>query len=368
MPERVEQRWAAQPFFSICIPQCNRTSFLIEACRSLATQAFRDFEVCISDDRSTDGREAELLDYLRTSGLAYVWERRERNLRYDGNLRAALALARGSYCFLLGNDDALASPQVLQGLAAALERQPNVVAALCNYADYRSGQAYLRVPEGVLAEGPEAAVRLFRHFSFVSGVVLRRAEVEAHATTELDGSEMYQMYLACRLLAAGGTCLGWAGIAVRKDIALEGEVVDSYARRPRLDPCPIEERRLNLVWIPGLVAAAIAPYVPAAGRSRLHRRVLTQLLGYTYPFWLFEYRRIQSWKYAVGIALGMRPRNLVAATPLSALDRLRVWLTYGVATAGGLLVPHNWFARAQRKLFAIAKSARGQPRQKALAS
>ena len=84
MAERIEQRTAGEPFFSICIPQYNRTSFLIEACRSFAAQSFRDFEICISDDCSTDGRAGELLDYLRSSGLAFVWEQRERNLHHGG--------------------------------------------------------------------------------------------------------------------------------------------------------------------------------------------------------------------------------------------------------------------------------------------
>src|SRR4051812_15316998 len=101
------------PFFSICIPQYNRTSFLIEACRSLSVQTFRDFEVCISDDCSTDGREAELGAFLQQSGMTFVYRKQERNSRYDGNLRAAIGLACGRYCFLLGNDDALASTETL---------------------------------------------------------------------------------------------------------------------------------------------------------------------------------------------------------------------------------------------------------------
>jgi glycosyltransferase involved in cell wall biosynthesis len=367
MAERIEQRTAGEPFFSICIPQYNRTSFLIEACRSYAAQSFRDFEICISDDCSTDGRAGELLDYLRSSGLAFVWEQRERNLRYDGNLRSALALARGRYCFLMGNDDALNGPDVLRDVAAALRTRGDVVAALGNYADYRSGEFYARVPDGDLGGGPDAAVRLFRHFSFVSGVVLRRAEVQRFATRDVDGSEMYQMYLACRMLAADGRCLGISAIIVRKDIALAGETVDSYAQRPRLQPCPIQERRLNLVWIPRLVAAALRPHVHEAQHSRLNRRVLVQLLAYTYPFWLFEYRRIQSWNYAAGIALGMRLRNLLPGVPLRLTDRLLVDLVYGAATMGGLLIPRRWFERARRRLFAIAKSNRPTAQREMLA-
>src|SRR3989338_3064292 len=98
-----------KPFFSICIPQHNRTSFVIEALKSLTTQSFRNFEVCLSDDCSTDGREEELVCFLRASGLSFIYRKRDKNGRYDANLRAALAMACGEYCFLLGNDDCLES-------------------------------------------------------------------------------------------------------------------------------------------------------------------------------------------------------------------------------------------------------------------
>src|SRR5438067_1165981 len=74
------------PVFSICIPQFNRTSFLIEACKSLVAQSFSSFEICISDDCSTDGREAELASFLLSSGLDFTYARQARNRRYDGNL------------------------------------------------------------------------------------------------------------------------------------------------------------------------------------------------------------------------------------------------------------------------------------------
>ncbi|MDB9482187.1 glycosyltransferase, partial [Dolichospermum circinale CS-537/05] len=48
----VRNQYIENPFFSICIPQYNRTSFLIEACKVLAQQTFKNFEVCISDDQS----------------------------------------------------------------------------------------------------------------------------------------------------------------------------------------------------------------------------------------------------------------------------------------------------------------------------
>src|SRR5438552_2765885 len=89
------------PLFSICIPQYNRTSFLIEACKSLDAQTFRDFEVCISDDCSTDGRQPQVIDYLYRSGLSFVYKGRASNGRYDVNLRESIGLSRGRFCMLL---------------------------------------------------------------------------------------------------------------------------------------------------------------------------------------------------------------------------------------------------------------------------
>src|SRR2546430_1071908 len=77
------------PFFSICIPQYNRTSFIIEALRVLAGQTFEHFEVCISDDCSPDGRQSELQQVLRDLNLRHVYWQQPTNVRYDENLRSA---------------------------------------------------------------------------------------------------------------------------------------------------------------------------------------------------------------------------------------------------------------------------------------
>jgi len=63
----------------------------MEALRVLDTQTFTNFEVCISDDVSNDGREKELLDYLESSSLSYVYVRQDKSLRYDANIRASIA-------------------------------------------------------------------------------------------------------------------------------------------------------------------------------------------------------------------------------------------------------------------------------------
>ena len=357
----IQRTLVDEPFFSICIPQYNRTSFLIEACKTLAEQTFKNFEVCISDDCSTDGKEEQLLEYLRQSGLSFVYHRQEHNLKYDGNLRASIGLSQGRYCFLLGNDDALNSPTVLQELYEDMQRIPPFGAVITNFEEFATGRTIRRVREtGILGAGPLVAADNYRNASFVSGIILDGNRAKQMATAKWDGSEMYQMYLMCRIVAEGGLLSGIDRVVVRKDIQIPGEQVDSYAVKPKISPCPIVERRHTFHLLGRLVADAIDPYVDPIQKQRLYEKVLRQLLIFTYPFWIFEFRRIQSWNYAAGICLGMRPRNLTEGMNLSMFRRLRLAVVYSVITLMGLTIPIRMFTKFYWELHSFAKSRLGQ--------
>jgi glycosyltransferase involved in cell wall biosynthesis len=353
----VIRRSRKDPFFSICIPQYNRTAFLIEACKSLVNQTFKNFEVCISDDCSTDGKEEELIKFLEESGLSFVFRKLDRNARYDGNLRASIGLSEGRYCFLLGNDDALASPETLQQLYDDIQEFGPVGVVITNFADYETGKIVRRMRmTGLLGAGPKAAADNYRNVSFVSGVVLDSNRSKGLATSNWDGSEMYQMYLMSRIVAEGGKLLGIDRVVIRKDIQIVGAQVDSYAVRPRLRPCPIIERKHTFHLIGRLVVDAIEPHLEQSIKQAISESVLRQLVIYTYPFWIFEYRRVQSWNYSAGICLGMRPRNFIGEIKLGWLRRFRLNVIYFFVSFLGLSIPVRLFDRFYSKLYALAKS------------
>ena len=345
------------PFISICIPQYDRTSFLLEALKVLAHQTFRDFEICISDDCSRDGRQDEIELFLENSGMAFTFQRQSKNLRYDGNIRSAIGLAKGNYCLLHGNDDCLASPTALQELYSTITAHGNVAVVIPNFSDWETGQITRRVRyTGIAGAGPEAAVINYRNVAFVTGVLIDRQKAQAIATDKWDGSEMYQMYVVARLLAAGGRLLTIDSPLVRKDIHLTGDTVDSYAKRPKLAPCPLEERIFPFIQIGRLVADAIDPYIDGPQRGKLLEKMISQLYLFTYPFWIFEYRKIQSWKYALGVCLGMRPRNVCKGINLGLYRTVRLRMLYGTVCLTGLTVPILIFERGKPFLYSIAKS------------
>jgi hypothetical protein len=343
------------PFFSFCVPQFNRTSFLIESCKSLATQSYESFEICISDDRSTDGREAELIAFLRGSGLDFTYARQIVNSRYDANLRGAIGLARGEFIFLLGNDDRLAGRDTLERIHRQLRDASPLGVAITNYRELGTGRTFQRVPRsGRLGSGPESAVQAFRNFSFVSGVIFEAEAARRWSTDKWDGSEMYQMYLGCRILGAGGTLVGIEDICVEKDIQLAGQSVDSYAaaRITQKDYAPVV---LPMSRIAPLVVDAIAPYVTGPSLERFAMRVFAQLLVFTYAFWLIEFRRVQSWKYAVSVYRGLAPGRVLAGFRLGLWNRFLLALLYTFVGFGGLVTPAGLFHRLQPFLYKLAK-------------
>lgn len=348
------QAHSPEPFFSVCIPQYNRTDFLIRACETFSMQGFRDFELCIADDCSNDGREGALLDYLRASGMAFTYAKNARNLRYDGNLRSAISLSRGRYLLLMGNDDGLADRDVLATLQAELEAHAPVAVAICNYRDASTGQLYRRMTShGVLGAGPDLAVATFRRYSFVSGVILEGTASRAATTDAVDGSEMYQMYLGARLVAAGGRLLAIDRTCIEMGLQIPGQAVDSYRRIPRVDPCPIVERPLPLGRLLEVVGTGLAA-ANTLSQARL-LRAAWQLYLYIYPFWAIEYRRIQSWNYAAGMMLALRPTRIARGLAASRLAHCVMWCMYLGSAAASLVFPIRLFDALRPRLYALAK-------------
>jgi hypothetical protein len=261
----------------------------------------------------------------------------------------------------MGNDDCPSSDGELALLHAEMELVGVVGVVITNYLEQSTGQVVKRMQRsGSLGAGPRVAASNFRNFSFVSGVVLNGERARALTTDKWDGSEMYQMYLGTRIIAEGMPLLSVERVAVIKDIQIPSESVDSYASRPRLDPCPIVERKHTFHLLAPLVLDAITPSVPHGELEALREYVVAQVLMFTYPFWIFEFRRVQSWNYAAGICLGMRPRNLLRARDLGGMRSARVRLLYAGVTLAGLLAPVELFQRARPALHRIAKSRAGE--------
>lgn len=342
------------PFFSICIPQYNRTDFLIKACETFARQSFKDFEICISDDCSTDGKEDQLTAALRNLDVIFVYVRQHVNRRYDGNLRSAIALSKGKYVFLMGNDDGLSGPDALQTVRDEIVRHGEVAVAITNYLELSSNRVYRRVGKTeMLGGGQGLAASTFRNYSFLSGLVFHGESVRREATDAFDGTEMYQMYIGTRLIAAGGQLLTIDRICIDKDLQISGQLVDSYRCKPKSRGFPAQS--LPMERLLELVAAGLGLRGSQSERERHIVNASTQLYRFTYPFWIVEYRRVQSWLYALGVFLRLRPNRIASSLQLSRLAFVRLWTVYLLMGIAALVIPIRIFDALRSRVYALAK-------------
>ncbi len=108
----------AMPEISVIIPTYNRGRFVCQAIESVLAQTFRDFEVIVIDDGSTDDTAETLAPYR--SDIRYV--RQDRCGRSAARNRG-IGLAGGRYCAFLDSDDTW-FPDKLARQIAELGRNP----------------------------------------------------------------------------------------------------------------------------------------------------------------------------------------------------------------------------------------------------
>jgi glycosyltransferase involved in cell wall biosynthesis len=332
------------PFLTVAIPHYKNRRHLEAVLQSVAAQQYDDFEIVVSNDASPDDSDQIIPPLLERTGRPFRYYTQATNLGYDGNVRFCLRSAAATYVLLLGNDDALAGPDTLAELDRKLRELDQPEVAFANYSDWATGALVRRALETrVLGAGPDAALRFFRSFSFVSGLVFRRDTAIRHETDRWDRSIYYQIYLACRVLADGGR-LGAIDLeAVRKDVRIDGKGVANYVSRWSGVPWSFEPRQTGLTSVLRVTADAILPFLPEHQRSTALRRILTQVLSVPYPHWLLEYRRVANWSFSVGVARDLYPPALFDDHALDPLDRAYIWAVWATVTAAGLSIPVRLF-------------------------
>lgn len=116
------------PKISVLIPTYNYARFLPEAIESVLAQEFRDFELLVVDDCSTDDTAAVVKPFCARDPRVR-FSVNASNLGMVGNWNYCLELARGEFVKFLFGDDRLCHPQALGKLVALLERNPSATLA-----------------------------------------------------------------------------------------------------------------------------------------------------------------------------------------------------------------------------------------------
>lgn len=116
---------SSHPAISVLMPVYNGERFLREAIDSILSQTFRDFELIIINDGSTDNTESIIQSYS-DSRIKYV--KNEKNLKLIKTLNKGIGLAKGKYIARMDADD-VSLPNRLELQYAFMESHSNVGAS-----------------------------------------------------------------------------------------------------------------------------------------------------------------------------------------------------------------------------------------------
>ncbi len=144
------------PKVSVIIPSYNGEQFIAEAVSSILGQTWRDLELIVVDDGSTDGTRAILRELAAGDGRMRVIEKPNEGLIATLNL--AIAEVRGVYVARLDHDD-VARPNRIERQAGFLDEHPEYVAVGCLMQNMRADGSYVgtvRIRHEKLVHRPDA--------------------------------------------------------------------------------------------------------------------------------------------------------------------------------------------------------------------
>ena len=125
----MKQTSSSKPVLSACVPTYNRRAALKETLDRLveaAQQCNGNLEICVSDNASQDGTYAMLQKYAKLRPFVRVQQNKE-NIGADRNYAVVLKMARGKYCWIVGDDDT-PLPSSIKAMVASLRDGPDYAA------------------------------------------------------------------------------------------------------------------------------------------------------------------------------------------------------------------------------------------------
>lgn len=137
----------------VVIPTYNRSDALLESLTHLETQTYKDFEVVVVDDGSTDSTQLVMESYLTKTPLSIRYARQNNS----GPAKArnlAISMLHATICFMIG-DDIFASPTLVERHIALHWEQPELQVAALGWTQWsKSGQTITPFMKW-LGESPE---------------------------------------------------------------------------------------------------------------------------------------------------------------------------------------------------------------------
>lgn len=163
-----------QPFFSVLVPTYNQAHFIADAVEGVLSQTFKDYELLILDDHSTDSTIDRISPYLVHSQVRYI-QRPERLGRVNNYRVGVEKDAVGSWIIVCDGDDFYTDPDFLSTVYSLISANEELVIVQGgHYLGEDVAHATIHLPKvqenKVIIEGEEYIQSFFhiQHFSHLT--------------------------------------------------------------------------------------------------------------------------------------------------------------------------------------------------------
>jgi len=179
------------PLVSVIIPTYNRADLVRQAVASVKAQTFRDFEIVVADDGSTDGTYEAL-----AAGPEFRVLRHSRRQGVAAARNTGIAAARGEWLAFLDSDD-LWLPDKLARQLSCLEGRPELLICQTDETWVRRGVRVNKPAAHRKAAGQIFLPSLERCMISPSAVMLHRRLLQDHGAFDaaLPAAEDYDLWL-----------------------------------------------------------------------------------------------------------------------------------------------------------------------------
>lgn len=271
---------------SVCIPAYNRAELLAELLECILEQDFEGFELVINEDASPQRNiiRAVVKQYSAKYPSRIRYFENEKTLGYDANLRSLVERSLGEYCLFMGNDDLMCAG-ALRTVAESVHRHPNVGVVVRSYASFdgtpdKINQMFKYFPdERFFSAGADTISTVYRRSVVIPGMVIHRDSAQQFATTEFDGTLLYQIYLV-------------ANILVEMNAVFLPQIIVLYRNGGVPDFGNAESERGKFVPADRTIASSlqfmrgmldIAASVERKRNVLIYRRIVADIANYSYP-------------------------------------------------------------------------------------
>ncbi len=212
---------------SVIIPNYNHAAFLQQRIDSVLNQTYRDFEVILLDDVSTDGSAAILNSYRDHEKVSHVVINQQNSGNTFVQWQRGLALATGDYVWIAESDD-YCSPDLLEELVSLVDSQENVSVAFCNSIIFRDNEVVTTGHSGQMQEIVEGKKFVRERMLFGNTIFNASMAIFLRSAAQQIDFTLIQTFKFC------GDWLFWIQLAQQGQVGSSGKVLN-YFRKHNAD-------------------------------------------------------------------------------------------------------------------------------------